>query len=213
MVVVLSTFEHTALYAVIGIAIAALLYALILRRQILRESTGSEKVKEVWNGIKSGANAYLRVQFRSVAIFIGILGVFLYLSAAIAPPVALVTSPFLIIVGRVGAFLMGAFFSAMVGFIGMNMAVQGNIRVTEASRKGFRDALRIAYRTGTITGMLTDGLGLLGGTINLSHFLAGCSRSFVRFWFRRHLARIIYACRRRNLYKSGGHRRGPRGKS
>jgi K(+)-stimulated pyrophosphate-energized sodium pump len=183
MAVILSTFEHTALYAVIGISIAALIYALILRRQILRESTGSEKVKEVWNGIKSGANAYLKTQLKSVAIFIGILGVFLYLSAAIAPPIALVTSPFLIIVGRVGAFLMGAFFSAMVGFIGMNMAVQGNIRVTEASRKGFRDALKIAYRTGTITGMLTDGLGLLGGTLIFLIFLQDAPEVLLGFGF------------------------------
>jgi len=183
MAVILSTFEHTALYAVIGISIAALIYALILRRQILRESTGSEKVKEVWNGIKSGANAYLKTQLKSVAIFIGILGVFLYLSAALVPPTALVTSPFLIIVGRVGAFLMGAFFSAMVGFFGMNMAVQGNIRVTEASRKGFRDALRIAYRTGTITGMLTDGLGLLGGTLIFLIFLQDAPEVLLGFGF------------------------------
>ena len=183
MAVILSTFEHTALYAVIGISIAALIYALILRRQILREDTGSEKVKEVWNGIKSGANAYLKTQLKSVAIFIGILGVFLYLSAALAPPTALVTSPFLIIVGRVGAFLMGAFFSAMVGFIGMNMAVQGNIRVTEASRKGFRDALKIAYRTGTITGMLTDGLGLLGGTLIFLIFLQDAPEVLLGFGF------------------------------
>ena len=173
----------TALYAVIGISIAALLYALFLRRQILRESTGSEKLKEVWNGIKSGANAYLRTQLRSVAVFIGILGVFLYLSAAIAPPVALETSPFLIIVGRVGAFLMGAFFSAMVGFFGMNMAVQGNIRVSEASRKSFRDALRIAYRTGTITGMLTDGLGLLGGTLIFLIFMRDAPEVLLGFGF------------------------------
>ncbi|MBS7629066.1 sodium/proton-translocating pyrophosphatase, partial [Candidatus Bathyarchaeota archaeon] len=48
-----------------------------------------------------------------------------------------------------------------VGYLGMNMAVRGNIRVVEASRKSFQDALKISYRTGTITGMLTDGLGLL----------------------------------------------------
>jgi K(+)-stimulated pyrophosphate-energized sodium pump len=59
---------------------------------------------------------------------------------------------------------MGVAFSGMVGFIGMNMAVKGNIRVAEAARRSFHDALRIAYRSGTITGMLTDGLGLLGGT-------------------------------------------------
>jgi K(+)-stimulated pyrophosphate-energized sodium pump len=70
--------------------------------------------------------------------------------------------------GRAGAFLMGALFSAAVGFVGMNMAVQGNVRVAAAAvdpKRGYADALRIAYRSGTITGMLTDGLGLFGGTI------------------------------------------------
>lgn len=70
--------------------------------------------------------------------------------------------------GRAGGFLMGAIFSALVGFVGMNMAVQGNVRVAAAAvdpKRGYRDALRIAYRSGTITGMLTDGLGLFGGTI------------------------------------------------
>ncbi|MBZ0297266.1 MAG: sodium-translocating pyrophosphatase [Anaerolineae bacterium] len=68
-------------------------------------------------------------------------------------------------IGRALAFAMGATFSATVGFIGMNMAVQGNVRVAAASRKSFKRALTIAYRSGTITGMLTDGLGLLGGTL------------------------------------------------
>ena len=67
--------------------------------------------------------------------------------------------------GRAVAFIMGATFSAAVGFIGMNMAVQGNVRVAAASRRSFKEALTIAYRSGTITGMLTDGLGLLGGTL------------------------------------------------
>ncbi len=70
-----------------------------------------------------------------------------------------------IAIGRALAFAMGASFSAMVGFIGMNMAVQGNVRVAAASRQSFKRALTIAYRSGTITGMLTDGLGLLGGTM------------------------------------------------
>jgi K(+)-stimulated pyrophosphate-energized sodium pump len=156
---VLSPFEILGLYSVVAVAVAALIYALILRRQVLRESTGSGKVKEVWNGIKAGANAYLKTQFKSLILFIGVLGVFLYFSAALD------SQPFFVALGRVGAFLIGAFFSAMVGYIGMNMAVQGNIRVSEASKRGYREALKIAYRTGTITGMLTDGLGLLGGAI------------------------------------------------
>jgi K(+)-stimulated pyrophosphate-energized sodium pump len=168
MSTVLSPFETAGLYSVVAVAVGALIYALILRRQVLRESTGSGKVKEVWNGIKAGANAYLKTQFKSLILFIGILGAFLYISAALDPSVTNnpeIPNPIFIIIGRVGAFLIGAFFSAMIGYIGMNIAVQGNIRVSEASRKGFREALRIAYRTGTITGMLTDGLGLLGGTI------------------------------------------------
>lgn len=67
--------------------------------------------------------------------------------------------------GRAIAFALGATFSATVGFIGMNMAVQGNVRVAAAARQSFKRALTIAYRSGTITGMLTDGLGLLGGTL------------------------------------------------
>jgi K(+)-stimulated pyrophosphate-energized sodium pump len=67
--------------------------------------------------------------------------------------------------GRAIAFIMGSGFSAMVGFIGMNMAVQGNVRVAAAAKTSFKKALSIAYRSGTITGMLTDGLGLLGGTM------------------------------------------------
>lgn len=68
-------------------------------------------------------------------------------------------------IGRTLAFIAGAVFSATVGFVGMNMAIQGNVRVAQASRSSFKKALTIAYRSGTITGMLTDGLGLLGGTI------------------------------------------------
>lgn len=169
--------EQVGLYAVIGVAIAALIYAIILARQVFKEPPSSGKAKEIWGGIKTGANAYLRTQLKSVIIFVGILGIFLYLSAALA------NYSFSITVGRVGAFLMGAFFSGMVGYIGMNMAVQGNTRVSEAAKKGFRSALRIAYRTGTITGMLTDGLGLLGGTIIFLIFLRDAPEVLLGFGF------------------------------
>src|SRR5665811_1352076 len=67
--------------------------------------------------------------------------------------------------GRAVAFIMGSIFSLMVGQFGMRMAVQANVRVASASRRSFGEALKIAYRAGTVTGMLTDGLGLLGGTL------------------------------------------------
>ena len=67
--------------------------------------------------------------------------------------------------GRAGAFILGAVFSLLVGQLGMRIAVDANVRVAAASKRSFGDALRIAYRAGTVTGMLTDGLGLFGGTI------------------------------------------------
>ena len=153
------SFEEMALWSVMAIAIAALVYAMLLARQILRQDSGSGKMKEVWEAILKGANAYLRTQLRSIIPFIAILTIVLYLTSA------LVGGPLNISIGRAGAFLMGSVFSASVGYLGMNMAVRGNVRVASAARRSFRDALKIAYRSGTITGMLTDGLGLLGGTM------------------------------------------------
>lgn len=84
---------------------------------------------------------------------------------------------------RALAFVMGATFSATVGFIGMNMAVQGNVRVASASRRSFKEALTIAYRSGTITGMLTDGLGLLGGTFIFIMFVKAAPDVLLGFGF------------------------------
>ena len=171
----LTSLEETAIWVVFGIAIIGLLYALFLRSQILREDKGTQKMQEVWGAIKDGADAYLRKQFRSILPLIGLLTIALFLSVYVVPP-----SPearerfstmndsqirFWIGLARALAFIMGAGFSLTVGQLGMRMAVEGNVRVAAASKKSFGDALRVAYRAGTITGMLTDGLGLLGGTI------------------------------------------------
>ena len=67
--------------------------------------------------------------------------------------------------GRAIAFFVGSIFSATVGFVGMRLATVGNLRVAAAAKTSFGQALQLGYRTGTITGMLTDGLGLLGGSI------------------------------------------------
>ncbi len=153
------TFETAALWAVVATAVSALIYAILLARQTLKEPTGTGKMLQVWSGISKGANAYLKRQIRSILSVIAVLAIALYLSSV------LVGGPLSISIGRACAFLMGVTFSGLVGYLGMNMAVKGNIRVAEASRRSFHDALRIAYRSGTITGMLTDGLGLLGGTM------------------------------------------------
>jgi K(+)-stimulated pyrophosphate-energized sodium pump len=171
----LQPFEAIAIWAVFGVAILGLLYAIFLRSQILREDKGTEKMQEVWNAIKEGADAYLRRQLRSILPLIAILTIALFFSVYIVPPSPEALERFegmdpgtvrlWIGVARAFAFVLGAGFSLAVGQIGMRMAVEANVRVASASRRSFDDSLRIAYRAGTITGMLTDGLGLLGGTI------------------------------------------------
>ncbi|MBI3323596.1 MAG: sodium-translocating pyrophosphatase [Candidatus Omnitrophica bacterium] len=150
-----SLWEKGALWAVLGTAVLGLLYAVFLANQVLREGTGTEKMVSIAAAIESGSNAYLFQQFRAITFLILLLTGALYFTAGQQH----------IGLGRACAFFMGACFSAAVGFIGMNLAVRGNVRVAAAARTSFGQALKIAYRTGTITGMLTDGLGLLGGTL------------------------------------------------
>jgi len=149
--------EAYGVYAVLGTAVAGLLYALFLIRQTLRHDEGTDKMRKVNGAIMQGSKAYLKKQFRSIMLPVAFLAIALYFTAsAQTADVAL---------GRAVAFLMGSLFSGAVGYIGMTMAVKGNVRVASAARRSFGEALKIAYRTGTITGMLTDGLGLLGGTL------------------------------------------------
>jgi K(+)-stimulated pyrophosphate-energized sodium pump len=189
----LSAFETVALFGVLGVAILGLLYALFLRSQVLREDKGTAKMQEVWNAIRLGADAYLNRQLRTILPLIAILTVALFLSVYIVPPTPEALERFegmspdairlIIGIGRAVAFVMGAGFSLMVGQFGMRMAVQGNVRVASAARRSFGDALRIAYRAGTITGMLTDGLGLLGGTLIFLYFGKAAPDALLGFGF------------------------------
>jgi K(+)-stimulated pyrophosphate-energized sodium pump len=165
-----TAFEQFAPWGIIGIAILSLVYALLLRRTVLKKDKGTEKMQEVWNGIRVGADAYLTRQLKTILPMIAILGVLLFLSVYVIKPSAEAVEKFgqaaqiTVAVGRMAAFILGASFSLIVGQFGMRMAVQANVRVASASRRSLNEALSIAYYAGTITGMLTDGLGLLGGT-------------------------------------------------
>ena len=167
----LSSFEQTAVWAVLAIAVLGLVYAAILRRQILAQETGTDEMRRYWGYIRDGAQAYLARQFRTISIAIGLLTVLLFLSVLIIPPTPQSrqiwgeNAVLAVAIGRSLAFLIGAVFSYLVGAIGMNVAVQGNIRVAAASRNSYNGAMQTAYRSGTITGMLCVGLGLLGGGV------------------------------------------------
>ncbi|HUJ74861.1 MAG TPA: sodium/proton-translocating pyrophosphatase, partial [bacterium] len=169
-----SRFEMISLWVVLGIAVLGLLYALLLRQQVMRFDTGTSGMRLVWDAIREGANAYLGRQLKTIIPLIIVLTVVLFFSVYLVAPSEAAAQRFAgasdaqvrLYVGlaRAIAFVMGAVFSLLVGQFGMRMAVQGNVRVASAARTSFSDALKIAYRSGTITGMLTDGLGLLGGT-------------------------------------------------
>ena len=170
-----TAFEIMALWGVLVIALIALAYAWFLGVQVLRKDKGDEDMQRVWKAIRDGAEAYLRRQLRAILPLIGILTVALFLSVYIVPPTPEAREffagrsegeiRFLVGLGRAIAFILGASASLAVGQIGMRIAVAANVRVASASRRSFAEALQIAYRAGAITGMLTNALGLLGGTI------------------------------------------------
>jgi K(+)-stimulated pyrophosphate-energized sodium pump len=180
----LNSLEQVMVWLVLLISFAGLGYAVFLRRQVMAEDMGTPEMQKVWNAIRTGALAYLRKQARSIVPLIAILTVALFLSVYVVPPTQEAVEHFskpnflsstgfqdqstitlIVAVGRAIAFVMGAMFSLSVGQVGMRMAVDANVRVASEARNSFSGALRIAYRAGTVTGMLTDGLGLFGGTI------------------------------------------------
>ncbi len=170
----LTNFEQIAIAAVLVTAFISLVYAWLLRRLVLKKDKGSEKMQEVWDAIRVGAEGYLSKQLKTILPAIGILFVALFLSVYVVPPSheALLEFPpekyntqLVIAVGRAIAFVLGASFSLIVGQLGMRMAIQASVRSASAAKREFNEALSIAYYAGTFTGMLTDGLGLLGGTV------------------------------------------------
>ena len=147
--------ERAALLGVLGVAMAGLLYAGMLVKQVREADQGTPRMQEIAAAVREGANAYLAAQFRKIWPLIVLITIGLFLTKWGDWPFAF---------GRAGAFLVGSLFSWAVGFVGMRLATTGNLRVAAAAKRSYGEAMQLGYRTGTITGMLTDGLGLLGGT-------------------------------------------------
>src|ERR1700722_4803286 len=144
---------------VVGVvALLALAMAGWLVRDVLAASKGTPKMQEIATAVQEGAAAYLRRQFRTIAVFVVLIFFILLILPADGESVR---------IGRSIFFLVGALFSGLTGFTGMNLAVRGNVRVAAAAKESNDDraAMRIAFRTGGVAGMFTVGLGLLGAAI------------------------------------------------
>jgi K(+)-stimulated pyrophosphate-energized sodium pump len=149
---------------VLVISLAALGFAAYLVKAVLAADQGTAKMREIAQAVQEGAAAYLRRQFRTLAVF-AVIVFFLLLLLPVHE------GGWGTRLGRAVFFLVGALFSAMVGFIGMTLATRGNVRVAQAARTGgYRPAFRIAYRTGGVCGMITVGLGLFGAALVLLLF-------------------------------------------
>src|SRR6478609_5360624 len=150
--------------AVVGvIAILALVMALYFRREVLAASEGTENMRRIALAVQEGASAYLGRQFRTLAVF-AVVAFFLLLSLPAHGDAGF--GPWTLKIARSVAFLAGATFSGLIGYMGMWLAVRANVRVAAAARDGGRDpAMKLAFRTGAHVGMATVGLGLLGASI------------------------------------------------
>jgi K(+)-stimulated pyrophosphate-energized sodium pump len=142
------------LYTLVG-SLCALVFAFILARRVLKQDSGTELMKEISLAIQKGAKAYLRQQYKVVAlVFVGLfvlLGGLSFLG---------LVSPFVPF-----AFITGGFFSGLAGFIGMSVATRANAKTAWAAKKSLNSGLRVAFSTGTVMGMTVVGLGLLDLTL------------------------------------------------
>ena len=139
--------ENDALLAALAASVLAIVAGVWFSSAISKMSAGNERMQEIAGAIQEGATAYLNRQYTTI----GIVGVVIFLVLGVA-------LDWLTAIG----FLIGAVFSALAGYIGMNVSVKANVRTAQAAYSGMDAAFNVAFRGGAVTGLLVVGLGLLG---------------------------------------------------
>ena len=139
--------ETIVLWGALTASVTAIVVGIIFSMEILKESDGNERMREIAGAIQEGATAYLNRPYLTIAI-VGLL-IFILLGISVG---------WLSAIG----FLVGAIFSGLAGYIGMNISVRANVRTAQAAHNGMNAALSMAFKGGAVTGLLVVGLGLLG---------------------------------------------------
>ncbi|HEX8971418.1 sodium-translocating pyrophosphatase [Oryzihumus sp.] len=171
----LSGTNLTLVIVVAAVAVVALVMGVFFRQQVLAADPGTENMQTIGGAVEEGAQAYLARQFKTLSAFVVIVFVLLLALPADSAGVRW---------GRSGFFVLGAVFSAAIGYLGMSLAVKANVRVASAARDGHRDeGMRIAFRTGGVVGMATVGLGLLGASTVVFFYKGDAPRVLEGFGF------------------------------
>ncbi|MBI2134740.1 sodium-translocating pyrophosphatase [Candidatus Woesearchaeota archaeon] len=137
------------------IGLIAVVYAGYLSFKILRVNPGSEKMQQISDAIKEGAMAFMKRQYKTIAVFTVIIAAILWFLFGM--PVA-------------SGFILGALLSGLSGFIGMNISVRANVRTAETAKKGLKEALDLAFKGGSVTGLAVVGLALFAVSLFYSIF-------------------------------------------
>ena len=174
------------LFFSVATALLAILVGFGLTRGVLKADQGTAKMREIAQAIQEGAMAYLKRQFKTIAIILVPLAILVFLTST---KVLRTNGTVALSFGQSGlfrtlAFLAGCLMSGLTGFIGMSLAVRGNVRTAAAAKSGsLPAALKVAFRTGGIAGMFTVGLGLLGATTIIMLFQNTATAILVGFGF------------------------------
>ena len=199
----LTATEWGILWAVLGSAFVALAYGLLMVWKVLRCDPGNAAMQKVAKAIEEGAMAYLRRQIKVMVWFIIVIAMGLFFMYS-----SLYQGNSVVAWGVAMAFLAGVMASYGAGYVGMWLAVKGNVRTAAAALVSFPKAMKVSFNAGTVSGMFTVGFGLMGATLIFLIFREEAMRILVGFGFGGSLRRIVLARGRRHLHQGSRYWRG-----